>query len=563
MFSRFCLVAVVTILGAAQARADGWYNVQLESGMDCTGAAASDTAWNNAKAAHSALLVPEGCIIVFANDNSLSSAKSLQMLPGARLRPNSGKTITINGNFSAGVFQVFDGSGAVIGLRDNVPEWFGCANTGPNGGVDDQPCFVKVIASYVGSGASVGGRPRVLLQNGYGVSPGYYIKSCIPFTVNGAIDLVVEGGNSTQGANIWAASVAHGWSGNCAMSVTRTGSNSAVHFELRNFQIYNEDSANAVRCLVIGSGGGSASIAGLTNSIIENVSCGNPITAGVNNGFPTGIRIVNTRLVKIQNVGVWVSPATSNATALIFDLEQNGDFTGDAVVEDSQFVCDFGHSNFGVQINAQKDSSSGIAGIKFQGTVLYHCDVQVYAAATSGSNISNIWFERGEWDGTAGIGFLATTDNVAGGTICTNRSCISDINITDVYMQGYTGNALQLTAGKPYSIMDISVNGGYLNGFSDRFVAASGVAGFVIGSGIKFGNISPGHSETMYFVDSASITTNGINAWNHFGGVQASYLTTLDGTTNGFCPGTNTLYAYVSTFTRNIGSGTTVTCNTP
>lgn len=42
---------------------------------------------------------------------------------------NSGKSLTINGPFSAGLYQVFAGSGAVTGLKEAKPEWWGVDGT--------------------------------------------------------------------------------------------------------------------------------------------------------------------------------------------------------------------------------------------------------------------------------------------------------------------------------------------------------------------------------------------------------------------------------------------------
>ena len=60
-----------------------------------------------------------------ANNLTIPATLELQVINGAIITVASTKTLTINGPFDAPSVQVFAGSGAVTGLNESCPEWFG------------------------------------------------------------------------------------------------------------------------------------------------------------------------------------------------------------------------------------------------------------------------------------------------------------------------------------------------------------------------------------------------------------------------------------------------------
>lgn len=60
---------------------------------------------------------------------TIPSNISVVVLKGGSFSISSGVTLTINGAFQAGIFQVFSGAGSVAGLRYAVPEWWGIDGT--------------------------------------------------------------------------------------------------------------------------------------------------------------------------------------------------------------------------------------------------------------------------------------------------------------------------------------------------------------------------------------------------------------------------------------------------
>lgn len=86
--------------------------------------------------------------------NTMTTDRAIEVKKGGSITVNSGQTLTINGSFSAGLYQVFSGTGAVKLLAAGYirPDWFG-TNAMP-GITDMAPAWTKAIASCFASGIS-------------------------------------------------------------------------------------------------------------------------------------------------------------------------------------------------------------------------------------------------------------------------------------------------------------------------------------------------------------------------------------------------------------------------
>jgi hypothetical protein len=82
---------------------------------------------NSIGATYKTLLVDSA--IVMSTNVTVPSNVSLEIPEGGSIT-TTGYTLTINGNFSAGLYQVFFGSGSVVGLLNSCVVWFG-ENTTP------------------------------------------------------------------------------------------------------------------------------------------------------------------------------------------------------------------------------------------------------------------------------------------------------------------------------------------------------------------------------------------------------------------------------------------------
>lgn len=136
----------------------------------------------------------------------------------------TGKTLTINGPFSAGLYQVFDGDGSVVfgagAIKEVYPEWW-AANTTP--GTTD---MTSAIESAIASIQTIGGKVKLLSMT-YAVA-----DLTIPVNSNG-IGLMVEG--SGQRTKIIPAS-GH-TSGNYLITCAKDGTTATQWVTLRDFYV--------------------------------------------------------------------------------------------------------------------------------------------------------------------------------------------------------------------------------------------------------------------------------------------------------------------------------------
>jgi len=96
-------------------------------GADSTGSASSNTALTNAQNYSQWVFIPSGTFRISSN---LTVTSSLWMPKGAMFSVDAGVTLTINGSFEAGIYQVFTGSGTVVfgggtATINELPEWRG------------------------------------------------------------------------------------------------------------------------------------------------------------------------------------------------------------------------------------------------------------------------------------------------------------------------------------------------------------------------------------------------------------------------------------------------------
>ena len=83
-----------------------------------------------------------------STDETIPATMTMRFLRGGSLSIDAGKTVTVNGQIDAGLFQIFEGAGSVAfglgAVREVYPQWWG-AN--PTDSVDDTAAIQAAIDS--------------------------------------------------------------------------------------------------------------------------------------------------------------------------------------------------------------------------------------------------------------------------------------------------------------------------------------------------------------------------------------------------------------------------------
>lgn len=113
--------AIASQITAAQVNADDV--ISKGPVIDVRAFSSFSTAKASSTTAGKTILIAGG--EVTANTITVASDRAIKVERGGSINVASGKTLTLNGSFEAGKYQVFTGTGSVEGLTDPLPEWFG------------------------------------------------------------------------------------------------------------------------------------------------------------------------------------------------------------------------------------------------------------------------------------------------------------------------------------------------------------------------------------------------------------------------------------------------------
>lgn len=116
----FMLLTVLPAMAAPNNTSGPW-------GIDVAGFKNLSTAVNSPATAGKTIVVTK---VVIANSLTIPSDRAIEVKKGGMIIINSGQTLTINGPFSAGMYQVFSGEGLVTGLKYIEAFWFGVKDGG-------------------------------------------------------------------------------------------------------------------------------------------------------------------------------------------------------------------------------------------------------------------------------------------------------------------------------------------------------------------------------------------------------------------------------------------------
>ena len=328
-------------------------------------------------------------------------------------------------------------------LVDGViyPEQLG-ARKGVN--MDNAPIINK-CAKLVGNGAIM-------------LSGQYFIKSPITFDMTEQRRLTIEGHDSVIVC-------ASDFVGSACIKVTNTNNTWGQSFNLYNAKIQNSSSAECIG-IEVSDLGSPLNYNEFTN--IEVVD------------FKNGIKITNSRLVKLDNVSIWDSKFT-NGRGIVFSAIGSEKHCGDHIINGGQVSPLSGDGSIAVEFAC--DDTCTIEGVHFNDFVIY-TSKGMFKAQVSG-NLIDIWFDRCVFDGynEKGVEIISTN----------SRSVYSNISVTNCYFTGITQAFVFNTPNA--SVRAINFTDNYVNGGGSACVNINPAHGVNV-NGNRFIDCQDGESET-------------------------------------------------------------------
>lgn len=453
------------------------------SGIDASGSADSTAGFTEAMTAGLTVYVPSGTTVKVAPTvdlsghlivdgtlviNSTCTLKCSVTVRAGNIVVNSGFNATFAASFAASPGRrIFSGAGNVYGIRHVYPEWWGAVadNT-----TDCAAAFNAMSACVEKSNGLMGQmRPTIELMSGY-----YLIKATwnIPSSAN--IGIHVKGqGIIFAGTRIVAAADFTGTQA-VAMGVSSDSTQKILDFKLSDFGVVPQTAGSGPSTgIQLGSSG--IMMNGLRESLVENLYLSN---------FTTSMLCLNTRLIKLDRVGIWNNSMTTASTCLM--IQSDGKFAGDLSLENCQLVNNQAITGSrGIRITSNGTfSSSGerafqVAGIRITECILYPADQTIYIDCLGGSHVEDIFINNCQFDGDSNSMIYCVSSGAG--------SILRDVQIINNYMFGgnKSTSAAQIqfiTGGTNGVIQNVRVQSNTLgNGIGRAVNVTTGTAGSIVG----------------------------------------------------------------------------------
>lgn len=445
--------------GAATTAAEA--NVIIQ-GADPTGSSTSTAAMQAAYAYSKRVVIPPApggttAVYKFSTDLTFPAGTEVIIPCGVTLKPDSGKTVRVNGVVKGSQCQIADTSagGTVYLGRDVRPEWWPTTAVF-TGSIATTTLTVTAMTSgtisvgMVVSGTGVTTTRITALGTGTGGTGTYTVA-----TSQTAASTTITGVNDTLGINAADASTTD------AASQSADGTESIIRLACRTYTIgtaiiLHASSTNAQKLIGCGDstildpqyGSFSKGVltqngqtAGAGNDLMEFVwrdfaiicsanqnvqgitlgTTGNAIRSYTNNTIDSvrilncnvGIALYNTRLMSMRNLWINVrGDLDNNAAVFLFDHVDTGQFNGDSDIYGGQFTCTStsgpgnvtaaGGEGIGVRIKSTLASNTNNSGVRFHAAIFYSCNKMVYASIDNGGSLGDWWFGEGSQCETCG-----------------------------------------------------------------------------------------------------------------------------------------------------------------
>lgn len=379
---------------------------------------------------------------------------------GGRLEPSAGVTVTLRGEVFASEQRVFGTAGAVVGVRDVRPEWWGALS---NGTADNIVALRAAHTCVQASQASRGGRQTIRLSGGaYGVSDGWLVEP----TAN--VNLHIVGSGTIFGGTRITDLASYTSTAN---PVFQIGGNADSIQQITDWGVTGvaiiKGAGSAVVGFQVGSNDPTKKLIGQTWQKVEDVFV---------EGFTFDLRVIHSRQIVFSRVSAW---SNNLATATVpLQITTNGWFTGDLIFDDAcqfvsnsatlastkciQILCETGDYNNATGANQ-------IAGIVFGNLDCYQGQRALEVYCRNGGYISDIWARSTQFDQqtTNAIWIEANKDSAT-------APVIQNVNIVDAYFSANLGATIALVSTAGGIVREVDISSNFNNGGQKEFVKVSG-----------------------------------------------------------------------------------------
>ena len=407
----------------------------------CNGAADDSAGFVAAAATNNNIYIPTGSTCTINTNTTIPIGSAWTVQKGATINVASGRTLKFRALFQAGRYSIFGGAGAVVGIAQSKPEWWGAIGTFGNT-FNSQPAFQAAVnsASAAYESGSVysdtNGTPAVDIGQGFfnlNTPVDIYPTSSTPLEIRGIgpwnSGTWIQTNSTFTG---YALFLVHGYAYNAGQ---------VYYINFKDLSLNNPTKLSGATAGIryVPEGDGYILQALQKSSLIENVKIAN---------FPIGIDVVNTFKLKISRVGIQEANANlSDNTGIRFYANgpvATGNAMGEIVVENAQIdACPVANaSSCSNTINIDMESLGGatVNSINFKSDVLYSANTYVKMVSTGKDGSSNpswlgdIWF-AGDGNQMDGFGCNFIDANAS------DSGQIFDVHVDHVYHTGASSNA--------------------------------------------------------------------------------------------------------------------------
>lgn len=404
----------------------------------CNGSADDSAGFLIASASNKEILIPTNASCKISTDTLITIGSKWTVEKGGTINVTTGRTLTMRAKFEAPRYQVFTGAGAVIGIAQSKPEWWG-ANGAYGNTFDSRSAFQAAVnsamAAFDASAPTVfsdtDGTPAVDIGQGF-------FNLCTPVDVYpvSSKPLIIRGvGPWNSGTWIQTCSTFTGYAPFLVHGYTPASGNVA-YIGFRDLSINNPVKASGatagIRFVPEGSGYWVTSLQ--KASFIENIKISD---------FPINLDVVNFQRLKITRSSfIATGSNTSNNTGVRIYANgavASGNAVSEISLEDNTFdACPLSNASTctnTIGVDVRSIDGANVNALNFRSNVWFSSNTYVKIVA-SGANswAGDIWFagDGNQFDGL-GCNYIDASAESSGS--------VFNVHVDGVYHTGVYSNS--------------------------------------------------------------------------------------------------------------------------